>query len=164
MNRLGCDGWSTASAVPKEACIYPALAAVVKKKITSGAKALSHSYDLECTPEGVLHPIFEMVISAVPTGLGFFSSPTQRLSAGLNFSAPSGARVLRRSSGFCNCVRGLKDARQHDSRVCMLSLSLLGRRPEHHRQGHQRHHRQAVGRGRGHVALAVARDARSGQY
>ncbi len=57
MNRLGCDGWSTASAVPKEACRYPALAAEVKEKIASGAKALSHSYDLECTPEGVLHPI-----------------------------------------------------------------------------------------------------------
>src|SRR5271157_5785845 len=52
--------WSTASGVHKSCQSKEiALAAEVKQcaHVTSGAKALLHSYRLECAPEGVRHPI-----------------------------------------------------------------------------------------------------------
>ncbi len=120
MTRLGCDGWSTASAVPKEACIYPALAAEVEKKITSGAKALSHSYDLECTPEGVLHPISRDGYLCRPDGARVNSSPYPALARWAKLFRPLRDSRLRDPSGPSNAKRGLKYTFNMFACVCLL--------------------------------------------
>jgi hypothetical protein len=120
MNRSCSDGWSTASAVPKEACIYPALPAEVKKKIPSGAKALSHSYDSKCTPEGVLHPISRDGDFCRPGGAGVNFSPYPALARWAKLFRPLRGSSLRDPSGPSNAKRGLKYAFNMFACVCLL--------------------------------------------